>query len=42
MRSIRTLALSFAAGTVLAAPSLVFAQAMLELPPAHEDLGNEV
>ena len=42
MRSIRTLALSFAAGTVLAAPSLVFAQAMPELPPAHDDQGNEV
>ncbi|MCC7390360.1 MAG: M20/M25/M40 family metallo-hydrolase [Phycisphaerales bacterium] len=42
MRSMRTLALSFAAGAVLALPSLVLAQALPELPPAHDDQGNEV
>jgi hypothetical protein len=42
MRSIRSLALTLAAGAALAAPSLVLAQAMPELPPAHDDQGNEV
>ena len=42
MRSIRTLALSLAAGAALAAPSLVLAQAPAELPPAHDEAGNEV
>ncbi len=42
MRSIRSLALSLAAGAVLAMPSAVLAQMAVELPPAHDADGNEV
>ena len=42
MRPIRTFALTVAAGVVLAMPSLVLAQALAELPPAHDAEGNEV
>lgn len=42
MRSMRTLVLSLGAGLALAAPSAVLAQAMPELPPAHDEHGNEV
>ncbi|VAX42114.1 hypothetical protein MNBD_PLANCTO03-1766, partial [hydrothermal vent metagenome] len=42
MRSIRTLALILAAGAALAMPSMVLAQAMPELPAAHDAEGNQV
>lgn len=42
MRSIHSLALSIAAGAVLALTSPVLAQMAAELPPAHDAEGNEV
>ncbi len=42
MRSIRTAALTLAAGAVLAMPGSLFAQAPAELPQAHDDSGNAV